>query len=157
MQTLQELIHNIEIEIQENKIDNALDLLPSFDQYIGDDWQAYYESDKDEFQYSVLHKDDNFKLILIYWNGNSKSKKHGHMKGGGLMRILSGEILETRFDSENDEKIIGTFKYSEGDLSYIHDALAFHVVENQEKTPAVSLHIYCNGVNSTFGIFEDIH
>ena len=65
-------------------------------------WQSYYDTDKDEFQYSVLHKDDNFKLILIYWNGKSKSKKHGHMKGGGLMRILSGEVIETRFASDED-------------------------------------------------------
>ena len=39
MQTLQELIQNLHVEIQENKIDNALDLLSSFDKYEGEDWQ----------------------------------------------------------------------------------------------------------------------
>ncbi len=69
MQTLQELIQDINFEIQDKNIDNALDLLPSFTKYNGDDWQAYYESDKNEFQSSILHKDDNFKLVLIYWSG----------------------------------------------------------------------------------------
>ena len=73
-------------------------------------WQHTENGNKDEFQYSVLHKDDNFKLILIYWNGNSRSKKHGHMKGGGLMRILSGEVIETRFDSEDCVFLVGNFQ-----------------------------------------------
>ena len=151
MQTLQELIQHLHVEIQENKIDNALDLLSSFDKYEGEDWQTYYEPEKDEFQSAILHKDENFKLVLIYWNGYSQSGKHGHMKGGGLMRVLAGQIMETRFHPENKELSIGRWAYTTGDLSFIHDALAFHVVENQTKVPAVSLHLYCNGVNSTFG------
>ncbi len=154
MQTLKELIHDIDLEIQEKKIDNALDLLSSFNKYIGEDWQTYYESERDEFQSAILHKDDNFKLVLIYWNGHSQSSKHGHMKGGGLMRVLAGQIMETRFHPEDKDLSIGTWKYTEGDLSFIHDALAYHIVENQTAVPAISLHLYCNGVNSTFGLIE---
>ena len=73
------------------------------------------------------------------------------MKGGGLMRVLAGQIMETRFHPENKDLSIGRWAYTTGDLSFIHDALAFHVVENQTEVPAVSLHLYCNGVNSTFG------
>jgi cysteine dioxygenase len=151
MQTLNELIQSIDFEIREKRIDNALDLLDSFDNYNGEDWEAHCLPQKNEFQYAVLHQDKNFKLILIYWSESDKSKKHGHMKGGGLMRVLSGKIRETRFHPDNTEVAIGTFVYSKGDLSYIHDALAFHTVENQEETPAVSLRLYCTGTNSTFG------
>ncbi len=156
METLQQLIQNLNREIREKGIDNALDLLNHFTQYVGDDWQSHYRTDKHEFQYSVLHKDEHLKLVLIYWNAYSKSEKHGHMKGGGLMRVLSGEIVETRFHPEDQETAIGSFRYAEGDLSYIHDALAYHVVENREHQPAVSLHLYCVGPNSDFGVWEEM-
>ncbi len=147
MKTLQQLIQNLNAETKEKGISNALDLLTPFDQYTGEDWKSYFKTPADEFQSSVLHLDDHFKLLLIYWNGHNKTAKHGHMKGGGLMRILSGQIVETRFDPDDQEKIIGTFTYSEGDLIFIHDELAYHVVENRRKEPAVSLHLYCTGMN----------
>lgn len=152
MKTLQQLIKKLSLEIKEKDINNALDLLNPFTQYIGDDWQSHLIAQKNEFQYSVLHKDEFLKLILIFWNGKNKSEKHGHMKGGGLMRVLSGNIIETRFHPDDKNKAIGIFTYSEGDLSYIHDALAFHIVENRTNNPAVSLHLYCNGQDSTFGL-----
>ncbi|MFK7773548.1 MAG: cysteine dioxygenase family protein [Saprospiraceae bacterium] len=155
MQTLEELIQEIDLKIQKKNIDNALDLLSPFDKYAGDDWQIHFESELNEFQYSVLYKDANFRLVLIYWNESSKSKKHGHLKGGGLMRVLYGQINETRFHPDNSELAIGDFEYSKGDLSYIHDALGLHIVENKADIPAVSLHLYCDGVNSTFGNFDD--
>lgn len=156
MQTLNELIQAVEYEIREKSIDNALDLLTSFDRYVGEDWKFYFYPLKNESRYQVLHQDDDFKLVLIYWNSYDKSKKHGHMKGGGLMRVLSGRLKETRFNAYDVDLDIGTFAYAEGDLSYIHDALAFHIVENQDEIPAVSLHLYCTGTDSTFGLLEDV-
>ena len=155
MHTLKELIQTIDSEIREKNIDNALDLLSSFESYIGEDWKYHYYPKKKEFQSFILHQDDNFKLLLIHWSTSDKSKKHGHMKGGGLMRVLTGKIKETRFHPNNIDVSIGTFDYTTGDYAFIHDALAFHTVENQEELPAVSLHLYCTGVNSTFGVIDD--
>ena len=146
MQTIAELIKTIESNIEDKKINNALELLSPFEEYIGEDWQTHFEPGLNEFKASVLHKDNHFKLLLIHWNEKSKSGKHGHLEGGGLMRVLNGEINETRFHPDDAEQTIGEFKYTEGDLCYIHDALGFHVVENKEQTPAISLHLYCNGV-----------
>ena len=151
MKTLPQLIQKLNTEILDKGIDNALDLLSPFSKYIGQDWQQHCELKKDEFQYSLLHKNEHIKLILIYWNRFRKSKKHGHLKGGGLMKVLAGEVIETRFHPDDNEKVIGTFNYCKGDLSYIHDALAYHVVENKRQQAAVSLHLYCYGENSTFG------
>jgi hypothetical protein len=151
MKTLTHLIKELNTEIKDKGIDNALDLLSPFTKYQGDDWKSIFKVDKTEFQYSVLHKDENLKLVLIYWNAFRKSEKHGHMKGGGLMKVLEGKVIETRFDPDDNEKVVGNFCYSTGDLSYIHDALAYHVVENQSNIPAISLHLYCSGAHSNFG------
>ena len=156
MNNLQELIQNLDTEIKEKEIDNALDLLNPFEAYNGEDWKKHIETQKKQFQYAVLHQDDNFKLVLIYWYMADKSSKHGHMNGGGLMRVLAGKLQETRFWPDDQEKAFGTFTYQQGDLSYIHDALALHVVENPAPIPAVSLHLYCTGVHSTFGLLDGI-
>ena len=149
MQSLTELIHEIESKIQKNQVGNALDLLSPFDEYAGNDWKSHFDADLNDFQYSVLHEDANFKLVLIYWNEGSKSKKHGHKKGGGLIRVLSGQINETRFHPDDLDLETGIFSYCTGDLSYIHDSLGLHAVENNENEHAVSLHLYCSGANST--------
>ena len=152
MKTLDQLIQTLNVETKDKGINNALDLLSPFAMYNGEDWKKYYEAGKNEFQYAVLHKDEHMKLLLIYWNSFRKSEKHGHMKGGGLMKVLSGQVVETRFDPDDDEKVLGIFSYSEGDFSYIHDALGSHVVENREQIPAISLHLYCSGEGSDFGV-----
>ena len=154
MQNLKELIQSIEQEIQTQKINNALDLLTAFDRYQGKDWREYFPSTQPEEKYRILHQDEDFKLVLIYWPIARTSSKHGHMKGGGLMRVLSGSLKETRFHPEDTEYTLGTYTYETGDLSYIHDALALHTVKNTEEAPAVSLHLYCKGIGSTFGVYD---
>ena len=151
MKTLSQLINQINHQTHQKGIDNALDLLSYFDQYSGSDWQAFYIAGRDEFQYNIIHQDEFTKLILIYWNADKVSNKHGHMRGGGLMRVLDGQLKETRFDSTNPTKVLGEFIYSEGDISYIHDALAYHTIENRSTTAAVTLHLYCSGLRSNFG------
>ena len=153
MKTIKELIQELTTLVHDKGIDNALDLFSSFSKYVGQDWKQFFDKNKNEFQCSVLHRTEHLKLVLIYWNGFRKSAKHGHMKGGGLMKVLSGQVKETRFAPDDEEKITGVFNCSEGEYSYIHDALALHTVENQYAEPAISLHLYCSGVNSDFGRF----
>ena len=151
MKTLQELVSALNYATKEQGIDNALDLLSIFTQYQGKDWKQFYPADPDDFQCTTIHKNEYLKLLVIYWNSKRISAKHGHMQGGGLMRVLTGELTETRFDPDDQEKAVGTFNYTPGDLSFIHDALAFHVVKNTTTQAAVSLHLYCAGENSDFG------
>ncbi|GAB5555758.1 MAG: hypothetical protein Sapg2KO_53490 [Saprospiraceae bacterium] len=155
MKNITELIKEIDSKVQKYNIDNALDLLIPFDEYSGDDWQNYFDTTVTEFQYLVLHEDLNFKLVLIHWDKGSSSKKHGHMKGGGLIKVLFGQISETRFHPDNLDLETGKYSYTTGDLSYIHDAIGLHIVENTQQNHAISLHLYCHGKNSTFGLVDE--
>ncbi len=121
-------------------VPNVLGLLADFEKYNGNDWEKYFDN-KNQMN-TVLFHDDHLKMILIFWKGFQKSKKHGHPPGGGLMRVLSGNLFETRFDPFAPEKVLGKYECPVGALSYIHDELALHVVENPNETPAISLHVY---------------
>ena len=140
MKQLQQLTQQLKKRMQLKNIQNVLDLLADFEKYDGNDWKKYFANNSQSN--TVLFHDDYLKLILIYWKGFQKSKLHNHPSGGGLMRVLSGRLLETRFDPYDQEKILGKFECPTGALSYIHDELALHVVENPNKNAAISLHVY---------------
>ena len=140
MKQLPQLIHQLKRQVQLNNIKNVLDLLPDFEKYNGKDWKKYFS--KNNPTNKILFENNGLKLILIYWNAFQKSSKHGHPPGGGLMRVLCGQLFETRFDPFDPEKELGQFICPTGALSYIHDELALHVVENRMGVAAVSLHVY---------------
>ena len=140
MKTISQLI--LQLKAQSCIHENVLPLYPLFEDYRGLDWKGYLSSGANT---AVLHQDERFRLSLIGWDGFQKSKKHGHPEGGGLMKLLSRALLETRFDPIFPEQIIGKHRYEPGDLAYIHDEIAYHIVENPFPQPAVSLHLYAPG------------
>ncbi len=142
MKQLAHLIQQLKEKIQLNSIENVLEILSEFESYKGDDWKNYFEANPST---TVLFQENQLKLILIYWEGLKRSSKHGHPPGGGLMRVLFGKLKEIRFDAIEPEKELGRYDCDTGALSYIHDELALHVVENPDKIPAVSLHVYSMG------------
>ncbi|MEZ4952807.1 MAG: cysteine dioxygenase family protein [Saprospiraceae bacterium] len=140
MKQLPQLIYQLKSKAQITGIDNVLEILAEFETYRGDDWKTYFE--KKEPTNVLLLLESDLKLTLIYWPAFQKSNKHKHPPGGGLMRVLSGQLQETRFDPTNPEKELGKYECPTGALTYIHDELALHVVENPNRMPAVSLHVY---------------
>ncbi len=148
MENLQHLIDSISRQVESKGIVNVLELKHLFKGYSGDDWKGISNLDKKTGS-AILIQNDQVKLSLIFWDSFQKSKKHGHPQGGGLMKVLAGNLTETRFDPEYPNQVIGTYRYGAGDIAYIHDRLAFHTVENASIIPAVSLHVYSPGIYGT--------
>lgn len=142
MKTIPQLIRQLKSRVQAHGLEDILDLALLFETYQDKDWQAFLSEPKT----TTLFQDEQMRLMLIYWAGFQKSKKHGHPQGGGLMKLLSGTLLETRFDPLCPEQVIGKHRYFKEDISYIHDEIAYHIVENPSPEPAVSLHLYSPGV-----------
>ena len=146
MQPLQQLLENINTQVENNGIINVLELRHLLKGYSGEDWSKHLKSENGKPATTVLVQNEQVKVVLIYWDAYKKSKKHGHPAGGGLIKLLSGNLIETRFDPENTDSVIGKYQYSAGNMSYIHDRLAYHTVENPSDEPAVSLHVYSQGI-----------
>lgn len=142
MKTLRQLIRALETQTPGNKEKDVLYLLSRFNACGGEDWREYVTGPGN----TPLFQNEHFRLVLIYWEGYARSKKHGHPEGGCLLKVLSGRLTEARFDPFEPQRMVGEFHFSRGEVSYIHDALAYHIVENPVAEPAVSLHIYSPGI-----------
>ena len=143
MKTLRQFIMDLEARTPGNGYKDVLYLVSQFNTCQGTGWEDYIAGPGN----IPLFQNEDFRLVLIYWDGNARSKKHGHPEGGCLLKVLSGSLIETRFDPIDPQWVTGKYYFFQGDVSYIHDSLAYHVVENPYSEPAISLHIYSPGIN----------
>lgn len=146
---LKQLIQQVSTEVKQHGVSSVLDLAPILSQYQSEDWWEYLETENGTPKTTTLYQDDDLRVMLIYWKENERSRKHGHPTAGGLMKVLAGKLWETRFAPMAPELIVSEQEYGAGDLSFIHDALAYHIIENNGPEPAVSLHIYSPGVSAS--------
>lgn len=142
MKTLEQLIQQLTIKVQQKAKVNIFELFPLVKAYANNDWETSLLTENHKPKNTLLYHDEQLKVILIHWNSFQKSSKHGHPGGGGLLKVLSGTLIESLFDPQNTEMMTGKHRYTAGDIAFIHDDIAHHIVENPKRTSAVSLHIY---------------
>jgi hypothetical protein len=146
MKTLEQLMHMITSHARFRGIEDVLQAEPWLSAYSGEDWKDYLSEENGACSSVVLLQNAYAKLTLICWDGHFRSPKHGHPDRGCLLKVLSGALVETRYDPIDPEKVIGKYHLYQGGMGFIHDALAYHVVENPSPQPAVSLHLYSPGI-----------
>ena len=149
MKTLNELIYQNKIKSQASRFNNVRQLEALIKSYNGLDWRQHLKTENGKPANTVLLQNEQVKVILIFWEAGQRSKKHGHAEGGGLIKPLTGILKEIRFDPNNTDHIIAEHIYTPGQQSYIHDSIAYHIVENPGLVPAVSLHVYASGISTT--------
>ncbi|KAL6923767.1 hypothetical protein ACHAPO_007976 [Fusarium lateritium] len=87
-------------------------------------------------------------LLVLVWSPGKGSPIHDHGKAHCLMKILRGDLTETRyaFPENNQEegpmKVIAEATYKSGEVAYMSDDLGLHRVSNRGRDFAVSLHLY---------------
>jgi len=127
------------------------------------DWQRYAcFSDEHYTRNLVATKDFTFDLLILCWQPGQKSAIHDHRESGCWMRMLRGELTETRFNilksplkfgcdriggdelsSRSEHLMISQEKaYKSPEVFYINNDLGLHQVANLGKEPAISLHLY---------------
>jgi len=123
------------------------------------DWKQYAKFD--DFRYTrnlVDTGNGKFNLIALCWGEGNGSSIHDHMNSHCFMKILQGELVETKFswpttsptdfdrfdDAEAGPMVqTGVETYKKDMVTYINDTLGLHRVENVSHTDkAVSLHLY---------------
>jgi predicted metal-dependent enzyme (double-stranded beta helix superfamily) len=82
------------------------------------------------------------------WSPGNGSAIHDHGNAHCLMKILSGDLTETRysFPKDGDDgpmQVIAEKTHSENSVAYMADELGVHRVWNNGADFAVSLHCRC--------------
>ena len=93
----------------------------------------------------ILVQNDQVKIILIRWQPGELSDIHGHAIGGGLIKVLHGEIKENRYTADSQQRLLSKSTYFTNHIAYIDDVMGLHSVENSQDSPALTLHIYTPG------------
>ena len=93
----------------------------------------------------MLVQNEQVKIIAIRWEPGQMSDIHGHVIGGGLIKVMHGEIEEKRYSADSEQRLLATGTYLKDNIAYIDDIMGLHSVANKQSTPAITLHIYTPG------------
>jgi len=112
------------------------------------EWEKYAHFDPDRHYTRNLIASDNdtYTLSLLCWNPNQESPIHDHPCDGCWMRVLQGEVFESRYKqaagSDDCLECVQEAIFEEGGIAFIKDSLGFHKVGNPGIKPAVTIHLY---------------
>ncbi|TQV98838.1 hypothetical protein V2A60_007464 [Cordyceps javanica] len=87
-------------------------------------------------------------LLVLVWSPGKGSPIHDHGNAHCLMKILKGNLTETRYEFPQEGEPSGPLKvitektYKENQVAYMADELGLHRVSNRGSDFAVSLHLY---------------
>lgn len=90
----------------------------------------------------LLAEDACWNLLLLGWLPGQSTPIHGHGRSAGLARILSGHLLDVRFQLRNGVlSPVRARRAVPADL-LVEEREAIHRVSNCGEEPALSLHLY---------------
>jgi cysteine dioxygenase len=140
------------------------------------EWEAYAHFDQYRYTRNLVLADEDYaeaaspsspsdgpkwNLLLLCWGPGQQSPIHDHAGSHCVLKVLSGELMETRYDWPNVNhpmRVVGEDVRSLNQAAYMHDKLGLHRISNPSSDkPAVSLHLYwppidiCSTFNESTG------
>ncbi len=90
---------------------------------------------------------EDYELLMLCWNCGMESKVHSHPCDGCFVKVLKGEIKETKYAPQPDKDgnlVLTTEAIArEGDVAYMDDYVGLHKIGNPSPSVgAVTLHLY---------------
>lgn len=114
------------------------------------DWREWALFDPTEYTRNLVHRCGTYELLLLAWSAGQSSPIHDHSGQNCWMAVLDGEIEEVHFRvDEGGPPVSATPRlFRPGQVAYIADEIALHVVRPTAGTSAVSLHLYSDPIDS---------
>ncbi|KAI1825981.1 RmlC-like cupin domain-containing protein [Xylaria intraflava] len=113
------------------------------------EWAPYALSNENMAYTRNLVDEGNGKanLLILVWTPGKGSPIHDHGNAHCLMKILYGNLTETRYDlpggdTEKPMEIKSQCVHKENAVAYMSDQLGLHRMSNHGSDYAVSLHLY---------------
>ncbi|KAJ9248170.1 hypothetical protein DTO207G8_7611 [Paecilomyces variotii] len=137
--------------------------------YISDpsDWISYFYNDRSKNYTRNAIENINHKanILLLVWNPGKGSPIHDHADAHCIMKVLSGELHETVYETPDNEPghtkpltVKSSTTYGANEVTYISDKIGLHRVYNPSSSQvAVSLHLYTppNAADYGYNIFDE--
>lgn len=117
-----------------NDVNNELDLYKHFDS---------------KYLYTrnlVATDKTNYALLVLCWNPLLESKIHDHPCDGCFVKVLDGQIKETRYAIDEKEGVLNVISdvvAKKNDVTYMDNLIGLHKIGNPDShIGAITLHLY---------------
>uniref|UniRef100_A0AC35U5F6 Cysteine dioxygenase n=1 Tax=Rhabditophanes sp. KR3021 TaxID=114890 RepID=A0AC35U5F6_9BILA len=141
---LREVFSDHEVNTEEVK-----DILSSYKSN-NNDWKQYAKFDPHKYTRNLVDEGNGkYNLIVLCWGPGIASGIHDHRGSHCFVKVLDGEVTETKYDwpeeeNEDDElRQIEKDTFIKNEVTYMSDKLGLHRMENESNTNnCVTLHLY---------------
>lgn len=134
------LVDNIKNEMINNNTDFSSEKIKKMiSSYSFTDFEKYINNENKETRIKI-YENELIDVYILIWNVNEKSKIHNHAKNGCWLKLLKGEIVENRYNT--DLNLILTSLFKQNNISFMRDDIGYHNIENTGNEVVVSIHFY---------------
>lgn len=151
MRSIEELCQNLTAEFtRDERGPRAAELVSGY--AAGhDDWERFAFFSDEHYTRNLVHSDDLFELMVVCWSPGQESPIHNHAGSNCWMGVLDGDVEEVHFDLPRDgappvQRHART--YRRGQVAFIRDEIALHLVRSAAPAPAASLHLYSRPIQA---------
>lgn len=145
-----QLYRNLDADLRANpKGPNVRDLMSKY-VASNEDWKEYVNFNEHKYCRNLIWSNDLLELIVLCWLPHQSSPVHNHAGQNCWAACLKGTIQETHFLFQNTRAVTGEGPLEEngtqvlntGEVSYISDDIALHVIQPIGGNPGITLHLY---------------
>lgn len=120
-------------------------------------WRGWANFVPDRYSRNLVYRCDEFELLLLCWGEGHESPIHDHAGQQCWMAVLDGELEEVHFaeppatgpDGPTAPLETGRVRrFTTGDVAYIHDDIALHLIRPAPGARGVTLHLYANAIDA---------
>ena len=110
-------------------------------------WKRFAFASPECYTRNLVFKDASYELLILCWGEGQESPIHNHMGQNCWMAVLEGCIEEVQFHQPRTDRPAPlvekcTRAFQHGQVAYISDEIALHLVRPLRGTSGVSLHLY---------------
>ena len=99
--------------------------------------------DNDKYTRHLIHKDDDFEILIMCWRPGHKAPIHGHEGEKCFMRVERGSLLFTNYDLISKDPLeLTKIDSVKGEVGYLDGPADIHSVENVFDENSITFHIY---------------
>ncbi len=110
-----------------------------------DDWRSYALTSPRCYTRNLVELNEHFELLVLCWDKDQCSPVHNHEGQDCWMAVLEGPMEELHYEWP---KAVGPLapgpirRFETGQVAYISDEIALHLIRAGAAAPSVSLHLY---------------
>ena len=107
------------------------------------DFMKYASWKEDCYTRNCIARTEEFEFILICWDLNAITPIHGHDDKDCWMYQIEGELKEKVLkETEHGFELMSENRLTVSTVSFMHDTMGYHTLNNSGAKRAMSLHIY---------------